>query len=205
MLQCSWSFFKPCNELLPPPVTCNKCSAPVHHLCKIIWENKHLYEPPGCSKYCPLHHTHYQELASARGGKKSSKESFPSSAALATQAAKVAQKYQQSSLNTPIACDHWNTPAPPLFNLSRFHSSPADSTLTHVPTNHQPAPAVLTQQATHGPPEIDVAGIPASLQAAPRPLESDEGGIPPSLQCATPPPPEVDEAGISPSMGLRRV
>mgnify|MGYP006158014759 CR=1 FL=1 len=65
VLQCSWSFFKPCNPMLPPPVTCNKCSAPVHHLCQIIWENKHSYEPPGCAKYCPLHHMYYQELASA--------------------------------------------------------------------------------------------------------------------------------------------
>ena len=59
---------------------------------------------------------------------------------------------------------------------------------------------MLTQQAVHGPPEIDVAGIPASLQAAPRPLESDEGGIPPSLKQATPRPPEFDEAGIPPSI-----
>ena len=59
-VQCTWSFFKPCNFLLPPPVTCNMCSAPVHHLCQIIWENKHSYEPPGCVKYCPLHHAHYQ-------------------------------------------------------------------------------------------------------------------------------------------------
>ena len=196
VVQCTWSFFKPCNPLLPPPVTCNKCSAPVHHLCQIIWENKHSYEPPGCAKYCPLHHAHYQELVSAGGGKKSSKESFPSSAAVATQAAKVAQKYQQSSvpLLPPIACDQWNTPAPPLFNLSRFHSSPADSTLTHAPNNHQPAPAVLTQQPAHGPSESDLASIRASLEAVPRPLESGDGGISSPMETEQGKgPPEVDD------------
>ncbi len=67
-VQCAWSFFKPCNFLLPPPMTCSMCSAPVHHLCQIIWENKHSYEPPICTKYCPLHHAHYQEMVTAGGG-----------------------------------------------------------------------------------------------------------------------------------------
>ena len=53
---CTWSFFRPCDPVLPPPETCNKCNAPVHHICQIDWENKHSYEPPGCSKYCPSHH-----------------------------------------------------------------------------------------------------------------------------------------------------
>ena len=96
-VQCTWSFFKPCNFMLPPPVTCNICSAPVHHLCQIIWENKHSYEPPGCAKYCPLHHAHYQEIVTAGGGKRSSDKSSASlsmiSSAAATAAARAAQQF----------------------------------------------------------------------------------------------------------------
>jgi hypothetical protein len=101
-VQCTWSFFKPCNFLLPPPVTCNMCSAPVHHLCQIIWENKHSYEPPGCAKYCPLHHAHYQEMVTVGGGKRSSDKSSASlsmiSAAAATVAARAAQHYNSCSI-----------------------------------------------------------------------------------------------------------
>jgi hypothetical protein len=67
-VQCTWSFFAPCSAKLPPPVTCNKCSALVHHVCQINWEDKHSYEPPGCSKYCPSHHEYCQEITAAGGG-----------------------------------------------------------------------------------------------------------------------------------------
>ena len=82
-VQCTWSFYKPCDPILPSPLTCNKCSALVHHLCQINWENEHSYEPPGCAKYCPNHHTYYQQVVSAGSRKKSSKESFPLPAAVA--------------------------------------------------------------------------------------------------------------------------
>ena len=82
-VQCTWSFYKPCDPILPSPLTCNKCSALVHHLCQINWENEHSYEPPGCAKYCPNHHTYYQQVVSAGSRKKSSKDSFPLPAAVA--------------------------------------------------------------------------------------------------------------------------
>jgi hypothetical protein len=62
-VQCTWSFFAPCSANLPT----NKCSALVHHVCQINWEDKHAYEAPGCSKYCPSHHEYYQEITADLG------------------------------------------------------------------------------------------------------------------------------------------
>lgn len=142
-VECTWSFFKPCNILLPPPVTCNMCSAPVHHLCQIIWENKHSYEPPGCAKYCPLHHAHYQEMVTAGGGKRSSDKSSASlsmisSAAAASAAARAAQELYNTT-TTPAPSKQ----APPLFEVSHsnWQSSPAESTLTPAHTQHPQAAA----------------------------------------------------------------
>ena len=127
-----------CDPVLPPPETCNKCSVAVHHICQIDWENKHSYEPPGCSKYCPSHHQYYRELTSAGGGKLSSQTpslSGKSSEAVATAAATVAQKLYYPS--TP-GCEG---KAPPLFEVSDkigVNTSPADSTLTPAMTHLPP-------------------------------------------------------------------
>ncbi len=66
--QCAWSFFQACNPMLPLPASWNVsgCTTAVHHICQIIWENKHDYEPPGCSMYCMEHHSHYNLLRTQR-------------------------------------------------------------------------------------------------------------------------------------------
>lgn len=150
---CTWSFFKPCHFLLPPPMTCNKCSAAVHHVCQIIWENAHSYESPGCARYCPLHHPHYQELVTAGGGKRSSEKSatslFMISAAAATAANRAAQAQELRHYQTATPAPPKQ--APPLFEVSRFtlQSSPAESTLTPTHTQHP-------QAAAHVPVDMDL-------------------------------------------------
>jgi hypothetical protein len=128
--------------MLPPPVTCNKCDALVHHLCQIIWKNKHSYEPPGCS----LHHIYYQELVTAGRGKmtgRSSVASSTSSAVVAKAAARVVQQHYVMNNSTPAL----SPMDAPLLKVCHniCHTSPADSTLT--PVNNLPQPQVLNTAA----------------------------------------------------------
>ncbi len=153
-VQCTWSFYAPCSANLPPPLTCNKCSALVHHVCQINWEAKHSYEPPGCLNYCPSHHEYCQEITAAGGGKVSS--TTTSSQSVATACAKVAQKiYDQ---DTPDQRMRMQSLSPPLFEVpnpqqatmtpllpsfvvpyhSGFNTSPAESTLTSAMVTNNP-------------------------------------------------------------------
>lgn len=149
-VQCSWSFYKPCNSWLPPPVKCGDssgCNECVHHLCQVIWENKNNYSPPPTAPsriVCPLHHDHYDG-----GGKQGSGEHSISLAAVAAAnaaAAMVATMQAPPDLSSPgvlagarvmsrigSKVNHGRCDSlPPVMevNNTTLQPSPAESTLT---------------------------------------------------------------------------
>jgi hypothetical protein len=56
--QCTWSFHKPCNSLLPGPNLCGAvgCCKSVHPICQLIWERKNNFQSEDNTLYCPDHH-----------------------------------------------------------------------------------------------------------------------------------------------------
>jgi hypothetical protein len=122
------------------------------------------------------------------GVKTSITNTFSSSVDAGIKAAKVAEQIYLSNWKTPAVSDdkyttnQWQTlrHAPPLFTLSEFHESPADSTLTTAHAiDHSLVAAATPNQAARAHREVDVAGTPPSLQVAPRsPAEIYDGVIP---------------------------
>jgi hypothetical protein len=128
--------FLPCLKSHAPTTHIVQChwlyySSASHHICQIIWENKHDYKPPRCSMYCPKHHSHYNVLQ-AQG-----RLNHPSSTV-----SQVARNAAAIAASTLLSLE------PPLFEVSNnaVHSSLAKSTLTPGGKSCNTTPCMNTLQ-----------------------------------------------------------